>query len=83
LEEAWDPYSHTFAVLKKAYENKECSATEGEFFTNTGANIQINIGATSSHNRHSTVDATILAWHWGTSIETSSNTLTSMTTCAV
>jgi len=70
-------------MLEKAYENKECRATEGEFFTNTGADIHVNIGATSSHNRRSTVDATALAQRWGTSIETASNTLTSTTTRAV
>jgi len=61
LEEPWDPYSQTFAMLKKAYKNKERRATEGEFFTNTGANTRVNIGATSSHNRCSMVDATALA----------------------
>ena len=70
-------------MLEKAYENKERGATEGEFFTNAGADIRINIGATSSHNRRSTVDATALARRWGTSIETASNTLTSTTTRAV
>ena len=60
-EETWDPYSQTFTMLEKAYENKERRATEGEFFTNAGADIHINIGATSSHNRCSTVDATALA----------------------
>jgi len=78
-----DPYSQTFAVLEKAYKNKEWGTTEGEFFTHTGANICINIGATFSHNRHLTVDATTLAWQWGTSIEAARNTLTSMTTCTV
>ncbi len=65
LEEAWDPYSQTFAALEKVYENKEHGATEGEFSTNAGANICINISATSSHNRHLTVDAMALAWQWG------------------
>jgi len=31
LEEPWDPYSQTFTMLKKAYENKEHRATKGEF----------------------------------------------------
>jgi len=57
--------------------------TKGEFFTNTGVNIHINISATSSHNRHSMIYATTLAQQWGTSIETANNTLTSMTTHAV
>ncbi len=77
------PVFPDFSALKKAYKNKECGATEGEFFTNAGANTRIDISTTSSHNRHMTVDVTALAWRWGTSIETASNTLTSMTTCAV
>jgi len=82
-EQEWDLYSQTFASLKKNYENKEQGATKGEIFTNAGADTCVNIGATSSHNRHSTVDVTALAWHWGTSIKTASNTLTSTTTHAV
>jgi len=70
-------------MLKKAYKNKERGATEGNFFTNAGADTRVNIGATSSHNRRSTVDMTALARRWGTSIETASNTLTSTTTRAV
>jgi len=56
--------------------------TKGEFFTCTGADICVNIGATSSHNRHLMVNTTMLAWQWGTSIETAT-TLTSTTVCAV
>ena len=82
-DQEWDPYSWTFAALEKAYKNKEWGATDGEFFTNAGANTHVNIGATSSHNRHLMVDVTALARHWGTSIKTTSNTLTSTTTHAV
>jgi len=61
LEEPWDLYSQTFTMPEKAYKNKECGATEGEFFTNTGADIHVDIGATSSHNQRLMVDATALA----------------------
>jgi len=83
FDQEWVPYSQTFAVLKTAYKNKERGATKGEFFTNAGADICINIGTTSSHNRCSMVDVTALAQQWGISVKTTSNTLTSMTTCAV
>jgi len=60
-EQEWDPYSQTFATLEKAYEKKERGPTEGEFFTRDGSDSRMNIGATSSHNRRSTVDAKIVS----------------------
>jgi len=82
-EQEWDPYSQTFVTLEKAYEKKERGPTEGEFFTRDGSDSRMNIGATSSHNRRSTVDAITLARRWGTSIETANHTLTSTTTRTV
>jgi len=61
LEQEWDPYSQTFAVLKKAYKKRDCGPTEDELFTCNGFDSCINIGITSSHNWHLTIDATNLA----------------------
>jgi len=80
-EQEWDPYSQTFATLEKVYEKKEHGPTEGKCCTHTGSNSCINISTTSSHNWHSTIDATTLAHQWGTSIETASHTLTLTMTC--
>jgi len=82
-EQEWDPYSQTFAMLEKAYEKKEHGPTEGKFFTCGGSDSCMNIGATSSHNWHLTVDATTLAHQWGASIETANHTLTLTTTRVV
>jgi len=62
LEQEWDPYLQTFATLEQAYINKEQGPTTGEFYSANGSDLWLTVGATSSQNHHSTVDASALAW---------------------
>jgi len=79
-EQEWDSYLQTFATEEQAYVNKAQGPTTGKFYSATGSDLRLTVGATSSHNRHSTVDALALARQWGTSVNSKLHTPLESTT---
>jgi len=83
-EQPWDPYSQSFMQQEQAYQATAEVSNHGKYFSAKGDGMcTVTVGATSSHNHHSTVNAATLAQQWGTSLSTADKMLACTTTRAV
>ncbi len=75
-KQPWDPYSQSFMQQEQAYQATAEVSNHGEYFSSKGGDMRtVTVGATSNHNRCSTVNTAMLARQWGTSLSTANKTL--------